>query len=1011
MADPGATRGSRRRSATVSGVDGAHVDLLLDQAPPLTVVVVLTDGGGGVRATLESVRRHTRGHRVVVLDDTSTNTSTNTSTSTETRRLLDHAAAHDGVEVVRHATQLGRARTLAHGVELAGRDDVVLLDGGAVVGPLWTQRLRVAAHSRYSVGSVSAVTDDDGWPAHLAPDARARLVGQVVTSFATETPTAHGQCVYLRRDALDAVGPLDGEGDESDWGDRALAAGLVHLTAPRVLVGRAAGASYRPPGVRVDDAVREQALEALPRPRTLYVIHAAGGGTPLTNRSVMDGLAGEQEAFLLTASQRKVTLARWVGGTTVHVDTWKPAEPFTLRDDWRADYAAILTEWLVGWSIEVVHVHHLINQPLTTVPRVAALLGVPIVLSTHDFYYVSPTVHLLDRDLRHHERPTEVAGVDWLFPTPFTRGAPHLHDGWHAAWQRRSDVVLGLADVVVATTASAAGIHARNFPQHAAKIRVIEHGRDLADEWAPLRADRARRPGPLRVACPARWDPHKGSDYLVELVRLTGADVEFHVLGDGSEFVGDRAVVHGTYQPEALPALLDAIDPDLVGLFSVWPETYSHTLSEAWALGVPVIATDLGAVADRIRAHGGGVLFDVDDPAAAAAHLLALARDDGGVALDRRTPRDKVRRRTTMAFDYAALYGRARATTSRPLVGYVVHGSGGTYPPSTHVRLRQRFLSPPLSEEFDFRAVDVNDLVVGTDTAPYDVLVVQRDSVPPHLAHPLVERARALGLPLVLELDDDLFSPATRDRLLAHGYDRATLEVLVLLLTGATAVTVSTDELAGRARAVTDRPVHVVANELGPRLWPREDPVDPDPSYPTLLYMGSRTHHDDLELLRPVFDGLVTSDGRPVRLEVVGVTAAPGAWHASLDVPRGVGHHPRFVQWLRGQRGRWTAGVAPLVDDPFNRAKSDLKALEYARLGLAVVASDVTPYRPLGRYGVSLVDNTTREWRAAILELVEDDAQRARQRTLLAEHVHAERLIGSGRATDVLAELLRDLTT
>jgi glycosyltransferase involved in cell wall biosynthesis len=44
-------------------------------------------------------------------------------------------------------------------------------------------------------------------------------------------------------------------------------------------------------------------------------------------------------------------------------------------------------------------------------------------------------------------------------------------------------------------------------------------------------------------------------------------------------------------------------------------------------------------------------------------------------------------------------------------------------------------------------------------------------------------------------------------------------------------------------------------------------------------------------------------------------------------------------------RMRLDAAVAPLIDHPFNRAKSALKLYEYGALGLPVVASDIEPYR------------------------------------------------------------------
>ena len=59
---------------------------------------------------------------------------------------------------------------------------------------------------------------------------------------------------------------------------------------------------------------------------------------------------------------------------------------------------------------------------------------------------------------------------------------------------------------------------------------------------------------------------------------------------------------------------MTASRPHLVGLLSIWPETFSHTLTEAWAAGIPVLASGLGALGERVRAHGGGWVLDNLDP-------------------------------------------------------------------------------------------------------------------------------------------------------------------------------------------------------------------------------------------------------------------------------------------------------------------------------------------------------------------------------------------------------------
>ncbi len=70
-------------------------------------------------------------------------------------------------------------------------------------------------------------------------------------------------------------------------------------------------------------------------------------------------------------------------------------------------------------------------------------------------------------------------------------------------------------------------------------------------------------------------------------------------------------------------------------------------------------------------------------------------------------------------------------------------------------------------------------------------------------------------------------------------------------------------------------------------------------------------------------------------------------------------------------------GIAPLVDNPFNRARSDIKLKEYASGGAAWLASPVGPYIALGSgQGGELVKDS--DWFEAIDRLVRAPRQRRR---------------------------------
>ncbi len=44
---------------------------------------------------------------------------------------------------------------------------------------------------------------------------------------------------------------------------------------------------------------------------------------------------------------------------------------------------------------------------------------------------------------------------------------------------------------------------------------------------------------------------------------------------------------------------------------SMWPETYSYTLSESLIAEIPVITFDLGAIAERVKAIDAGWIFPI----------------------------------------------------------------------------------------------------------------------------------------------------------------------------------------------------------------------------------------------------------------------------------------------------------------------------------------------------------------------------------------------------------------
>ena len=64
--------------------------------------------------------------------------------------------------------------------------------------------------------------------------------------------------------------------------------------------------------------------------------------------------------------------------------------------------------------------------------------------------------------------------------------------------------------------------------------------------------------------------------------------------------------VHGRYAPADLPDLLAHYRAVLVLYPSAGPETFSYTLTEAWAAGRPALVPPFGALAERVQATDAG---------------------------------------------------------------------------------------------------------------------------------------------------------------------------------------------------------------------------------------------------------------------------------------------------------------------------------------------------------------------------------------------------------------------
>jgi glycosyltransferase involved in cell wall biosynthesis len=168
------------------------------------------------------------------------------------------------------------------------------------------------------------------------------------------------------------------------------------------------------------------------------------------------------------------------------------------------------------------------------------------------------------------------------------------------------------------------------------KITVSPQGVDLEGEpGAP-----APPPGPFRIAFLGRLERIKAPDVLVRAVRsLPDASLELHVYGIVQGVAGEaylaelKRLAAGDPRIWFLPPLESTRMVEVLrgahvlAVPSRCLETGPLVVLEAFAAGIPVVGSNLGGIAERIRHEVDGLLVEMDSLAAWRDALLRLVED------------------------------------------------------------------------------------------------------------------------------------------------------------------------------------------------------------------------------------------------------------------------------------------------------------------------------------------------------------------------------------------------
>lgn len=649
--------------------------LLLNQEKVEDIINVIIPVYKGVDETINCIRS--------VFDSTSAGTYeliviNDCGPEPEMQVALEELCKETPFTLILNKNNLGFVGTVNRGMKLNANRDVVLLNSDTVVTKNWLAKLNNTAYSESTIGTVTPFSNNAticSYPNFCQDNElpKGYSLNQLNEVFESEAlgsgpidlPTCHGFCVYIKRETLNQVGYFDeqkwgkGYAEENDFSMRAANLGWRNVLTKDTFIHHLGSVSFAEdseafiaknlaklngiypdyPGFIEafikDDPVRTYrnkiALKLLKNEQintlneknenlgsVLFISLTIGGGTEVATNDISEVLRQQgKSVFMLTSPSEKLWELKSLINNSV-VQYKLPLEKDNLIDD------------LKLLLVKEVNYHHTLqfSKDIWDIPT---LLDVPYEVTLHDYLMICPRINLIDETQVYCGEPSKAACNRCV-----KRNGVHessllnFNDlgGSIESWRNYYFDKLKAARKVITPSKDARDRVLRYFD-----LKNIE-ARYHPEPKFNYKPVSLKNVDILNVAFIGAIGVHKGLNILKECAQYAykfDLPIKFTVIGytGDDEYFDDlpNVTITGKYKKEELPILIKDNNCHIAGLFSVWPETYSYTLSEAIRANLHIAAFNYGAVKERSELYNIGITISESYLAESTVNQLLVIKD------------------------------------------------------------------------------------------------------------------------------------------------------------------------------------------------------------------------------------------------------------------------------------------------------------------------------------------------------------------------------------------------
>ena len=753
----------------------------------IDIIIPVYNALSDLKLCVDSIKRHTdlSLDRVLLIDDKSPDPNV---------FPYMQSIEQQGIVVLQNETNQGFSGTINRGLMYSDRD-VILLNSDTIVTAGWVDKIAACGASDPAIGTVTPFSNnatlcsipdfcqENTVPYGMSIDEYAAVIERCSLRKYPRITVAVGFCMFIKREVITATGLFDketfarGYGEENDFCWRAEQLGYHHVLCDDTYIYHSGSSSflssekrqliaeheaiiqkwYPQQNQRNAEYVRDNPHQYLRtnvdiharlhngKKNLLYVLHMDFradsvnniGGTQFHVKDLVAHMRKDHNVFVLARDGRMLRLTVYLEQDQMTFSFPIGQKPIFMPFSHKA-IAETFRLVLKAFSIDMVHVHHVSDLSFDFF-SIAKELEIPLALTLHDFYFVCPTIKLLERKNSY----CGGCGTDCAACLRDELGYVPQTD-YLQVWRKHCRNALECCDMVFTPSEAVKQVYCGIYPEIKHKVRVVYHGMDSffeetvsfgkADQtgfcqfieyaleqdncisgWAyregvnskqseifvcledgcgnrgsyasvvtpradvihghgndrylyngfSIRVpDNCFETGPLkmqivirnrdqvfygpestiqgyvkrekdkpRIAFLGGLNETKGSATAYQMIKQAGNSYEWYIiggLGDPNLMALEKKNVHksGWYKRENVCAILRQNRIDLVCILPICPETFCYTLSEAQLAGIPVLATDIGALGERIRNDETGWLVDLKtDASGMLAKIQEIFRD------------------------------------------------------------------------------------------------------------------------------------------------------------------------------------------------------------------------------------------------------------------------------------------------------------------------------------------------------------------------------------------------